>query len=484
MKNPLWKLTLGALCAALLALPAAAADYPASGAEIPAGSALLEGSLIGETVGWNGQENKGRAAAFDGDIYTYYDPQERSSENSYCGVDLGTQYVLSKIVIMPREGWLDRYHGASIQGSNDMDEWETLWVSEHSAREWEWQEIEDFDNNTGFRYYRYWNGYEHGDVAEIELYGYPAGTTVAGPQKLSGEIIGERFGWDGSEGTGAAAAFDGDRHTYYDPTAQGAEYAYAGLHADQPYILSKVRIMPREGWTDRFRGGSIQGSNDGEDWTNMWTSPSAAEAWEWQIVTDFEDNTGYTYFRYWNGESHGDVGELEFFGFPAEGYVAPTLADKSAPVSTLTVTLDPNGVENESGGDPGTLTVTYGGKYDGLADLKNSAAVFEGWFTARKGGERVTAESAVTHLSDHTLYAHWTPVGGPAPDPGEAAGPVSDPVSDAPENAETAEAAEAADPSAEEEDAGFDPVPLVCLIVSAAAVIAAAVVLIKNKDVE
>ena len=129
----------------------------------------------GETVGWNGQQDKGRSSAFDGDVYTYYDPTAQGADYAYCGVDLGALYVLSKVVIMPRENWLDRFHGASIQGSNDMEDWDTLWVSEHSAREWEWQEIEDFDNNTGYQYYRYWNGYAHGDVAEVELYGYPVG---------------------------------------------------------------------------------------------------------------------------------------------------------------------------------------------------------------------------------------------------------------------------------------------------------------------
>ena len=333
----LGKITLGILCGVVLTTAACASDYPSSGTDIPAGSALLEGALIGETVGWNGQQDKGRSSAFDGDVYTYYDPTAQGADYAYCGVDLGAPYVLSKVVIMPRENWLDRFHGASIQGSNDMEDWDTLWVSEHSAREWEWQEIEDFDNNTGYQYYRYWNGYAHGDVAEVELYGYPVGAAVAGPIKLQGEVIGEETGWDGSPGTGAAAAFDGDRYTYYDPTTKGADFAYAGIALDAPQILSKVRIFPREGWTDRFRGASIQGSDDMRDWETLWTSTSAAEGWEWQTVTDFENSKGYLYYRYWNGEEHGDVAELEFYGFSSEGYVPPTMAELSVAVSEMTV---------------------------------------------------------------------------------------------------------------------------------------------------
>ena len=470
----LGKITLGILCGVVLTTAACASDYPSSGTDIPAGSALLEGALIGETVGWNGQQDKGRSSAFDGDVYTYYDPTAQGADYAYCGVDLGAPYVLSKVVIMPRENWLDRFHGASIQGSNDMEDWDTLWVSEHSAREWEWQEIEDFDNNTGYQYYRYWNGYAHGDVAEVELYGYPVGAAVAGPIKLQGEVIGEETGWDGSPGTGAAAAFDGDRYTYYDPTSKGADYAYAGIALDAPQILSKVRIFPREGWTDRFRGASIQGSDDMRDWETLWTSTSAAEAWEWQTVTDFENNKGYLYYRYWNGEEHGDVAELEFYGFSSEGYVPPTMAELSVAVSEMTVSFDWNGVEGST--DP--MTVTFGGTYDGLADLSYvDAAPFAGWYTSRTGGERVTAETKVTHLGNHTLYAHWlSPNASPAP--AETVEPETEALPDETE----AEAALTDTETAVEEEEGLRVVPIVCIAVSVVAIAASAAVLLRNRD--
>ena len=468
----LGKITLGILCGVVLTTAACASDYPASGTDIPAGSALLEGTLIGETAGWNGQRDKGRKAAFDGDIYTYYDPSAKASEDAYCGVDLGSPYVLSKIVIMPRENWLDRYHGASIQGSNDMDEWETLWVSEHSAREWDWQEITDIDNNTGYRYYRYWNGYEHGDVAEVELYGYPLGTSIAGPVKLTGEVIGEETGWDGTTGTGASAAFDGDRYTYYDPTAMAADYAYAGIALDSPQILSKVRIMPREGWTARFNGASIQGSDDMKTWTTLWTSTGEAESWSWQVITEFEDNRGYQYYRYWNGVEHGDVAELEFYGLSAEGYVPPTMAEQSTPVTEMTVSFDWNGIEGST--DP--MTVTFGGTYEGLADLSVvDAAPFDGWYTSRTGGTRVTAETKVTHLGDHVLYAHWLPVGGAAPAP-----ETEDISEEVPAGDQTDSGQEPEQQPAEEE--GIRVVPIVCIAVSVLAIAAAAVVLLRNRD--
>ena len=71
---------------------------------------------------------------------------------------------------------------------------------------------------------------------------YPSsGTDIpAGSQLLTGDVIGEANGWDGSPGTGAGSAFDGDAYSYYDPTAQGQEYAYCGMDFGSPAVLTKV----------------------------------------------------------------------------------------------------------------------------------------------------------------------------------------------------------------------------------------------------
>jgi len=38
---------------------------------------------------------------------------------------------------------------------------------------------------------------------------------------------------------------------------------------------------------------------------------------------------------------------------------------------------------------------------------------FDGWFTARDGGSKITADTVVT--ADVTYYAHWTETPGPTP---------------------------------------------------------------------
>ena len=174
---------LSTLTVASLAITASAevpaAAYPASGTAIPDGSVCIKGELIGNETGWGDSATAGRAAAFDGDTATFFDPL--GVGDGYTGIDCGKPYVLTKIVIHPRETYPDRYYGATIQGSDSLEEdaeWTDIWMSMDAATEPTWQEIlpdafESDANGKAFRYYRYYNMLSHGDVAEVELYGYP-----------------------------------------------------------------------------------------------------------------------------------------------------------------------------------------------------------------------------------------------------------------------------------------------------------------------
>lgn len=55
-----------------------------------------------------------------------------------------------------------------------------------------------------------------------------------------------------------------------------------------------------------------------------------------------------------------------------------------------------------------TITVEYGKPYGSLPELKRDNYTFSGWYTARTGGKKVTADTTVTTKRDHTLYARWT----------------------------------------------------------------------------
>jgi len=68
------------------------------------------------------------------------------------------------------------------------------------------------------------------------------------------------------------------------------------------------------------------------------------------------------------------------------------------------VSLDPNGGSCETK----TLMVTYDKPYGTLPAAYRDDYRFDGWFTAKTGGSRVTEDTIVPFTPKLTLYAHWT----------------------------------------------------------------------------
>ena len=72
---------------------------------------------------------------------------------------------------------------------------------------------------------------------------------------------------------------------------------------------------------------------------------------------------------------------------------------------TFKVSLDANG---------GTCSQTsknvtgYNSAYGTLPTPTRTGYNFDGWYTAKSGGVRITASTKMTSRTDHTLYAHWT----------------------------------------------------------------------------
>jgi len=75
------------ICVAILLFGlfgAAMADgYPSSGAAVPEEAVLLQGTVIGEKVGYASNESEGCSAAFDGEASTFYNPTVSGAETSY-----------------------------------------------------------------------------------------------------------------------------------------------------------------------------------------------------------------------------------------------------------------------------------------------------------------------------------------------------------------------------------------------------------------
>ena len=161
-----------------------------------------------------------------------------------------------------------------------------------------------------------------GEIA-APSYEYPA--SGADGNVITGTVIGNETGWGDNADAGAAAAFDGNPASFFDPLGVGD--GFCGIDAGESYILDKVVVLSRDGFNDRFVGAMIQGSNDGENWTTLWTSDAEGTYPDYCTVTEFENNTGYSQFRYFNETNHGDVAEVEFYGTP--GKVEPAPAEEA-----------------------------------------------------------------------------------------------------------------------------------------------------------
>ncbi len=167
-------------------------------------------------------------------------------------------------------------------------------------------------------------------------------TPPEGSVTIVGKIIGGKFGWDDNPGTGAAQAFNGNLGDVYDMNENWDsgivwDDQYAGIWADEPYILTCFRVLPTTDadWqAERLNLAAVQGSNDGVNWTTLYQFDHAATVGDTNFVevTEFENNTGYTMFRYKRLDAHTDCRELEFYG-----YVVGSQSDSSPTTSDVII---------------------------------------------------------------------------------------------------------------------------------------------------
>jgi len=331
---------------------------------------ILKGTVV-TGVGPDGQHcwadgTDNASCAFDGDIVTFFDPFE-ATDQSWVGLRLDRPYELTEVRICSRAGWDDRTIGAAVQGSNDDGlTWHTVVYFDPaiftkpllnndyyiipSAKNAAYIKANtdagvpaasaDFSrfwvSGGAYAMYRYvtlggagLDEPNHGDVAEIELYGNPAkvagnpaivftgtpASTYAG--SIPGKVIGCGAIWNNSS-DGYANAWDGRGDTFYDPGEPGPDY-WTGILADSAYTIREVRVLPRIGFFDRTAGAHLQASNDGKTWVTLASftaedclNENAAQGW---IRKTVKDTGSYWMFRYINdGTSHGDVADVALVG--------------------------------------------------------------------------------------------------------------------------------------------------------------------------
>lgn len=100
----------------------------------------------------------------------------------------------------------------------------------------------------------------------------------------------------------------------------------------------------------------------------------------------------------------------DFWAANESGMSEPHIHTFTTAAQTRTVTFDPNG---------GTVTTTsktvvYNEAYGSLPTPTRTGYTFKGWYTAKTGGTKVTADTIVSSDVDHTLYAQWEKTATPA----------------------------------------------------------------------
>lgn len=112
--------------------------------------------------------------------------------------------------------------------------------------------------------------------------------------------------------------------------------------------------------------------------------------------------TGYTFGGWYTNSA--------FYGSPVTEISATDTGNKTFSAlwtaNTYTVRFDAN-----DGGvtvNPASKTVDYSYQYGKLPDLTRTGYTFDGWYTSKTGGEKVTASTKVQITADQTLYAHWS----------------------------------------------------------------------------
>ena len=109
--------------------------------------------------------------------------------------------------------------------------------------------------------------------------------------------------------------------------------------------------------------------------------------------------SGYTFAGWWTAKTGGKKVTATTVCYASGNY---TLYARWTP-KTFTVTLNPNG----GSVTPTTKTVTYGKAYGTMPTPTRTGYAFDGWYTAKTGGKKVTASTVCYASGNYTLYARW-----------------------------------------------------------------------------
>jgi LPXTG-motif cell wall-anchored protein len=144
-------------------------------------------------------------------------------------------------------------------------------------------------------------------------------------------------------GNGASAAangwraFDENTSTFTDTTTNPS-WITVTLGEGNAKAIGSVRLYPRSGYEARMNGSIIQGSNNGTIWTDLYTVTGASPSvWRSAII---ENNTAFSYLRYYSPSGNSNVAELELYERPIDKTLLNLLLTNAAAVDSSLYTKE------------------------------------------------------------------------------------------------------------------------------------------------
>ena len=260
----------------------------------------ITSDMISGSDSWKSDASTGYAKAFDGSTGTYFD----GVADGWLQVDLGELYDITAIGYAPRGGYEYRMTDGMFKASADGTNWTTLYTVKSKPSSG-MHYATALSGDTQARYIRYevpTGAPQNSDnpdstycanIAEIALYGTKASqTTKPKYDKLTPVAAEGSNSWKDTASVSYEKAYDGDLSTYFD----GLEGGYVQLDFGSVCKISNIGFCPRNGYEARMIGGFISVSNDGENWTKVYTVDSKP-AYRMNYTEEFE-NINARYVRY------------------------------------------------------------------------------------------------------------------------------------------------------------------------------------------
>ncbi|QGH34000.1 Tat pathway signal protein [Gracilibacillus salitolerans] len=146
-------------------------------------------------------------------------------------------------------------------------------------------------------------------------------------------VIASHKSWDdtASKRENGWYAFDGNTSTATD-NASNPGWVQIDFGDEIKRNITSVSFYPRQGYPERMEGSIIQGSNDGEKWTDLIRIGDVSSVqWHQEVI---ENNEAFRYIRYYSPRANTNVAELKFSELLVDKSLLEVLIDEAIAVDS------------------------------------------------------------------------------------------------------------------------------------------------------